>query len=168
MIKQAVCLLLLTGCAVAYPKVTMLFREPDSYLGEVQCCHGIFNTPHYYNDVYQVTALYLSSHIRNSSSLEIGPEPQNIRVTMSEQPPGGEWKVVASYNYTEVAEPLQLLRIPMSYTTNTASWFIFEIWYGGALTYPQYSPFNIPVAPYNTTFNYYILGMDYEYLGVPV
>ncbi|XP_049854046.1 uncharacterized protein LOC126335129 [Schistocerca gregaria] len=168
MIKQTVTLLLLIACAAAYPKVSMLFRDTQNYVGEAQCCVGIFNTPHTYKDVYRVTALYLSSHLRNLENNTVGTMQQDIHITMSQQISDGVWHVVSAYNYTEVAEPLQLLRIPVDYTTNTQSGFIFEIWYGGPLSYPLYSPYNIAVAPYNTSFNYFILGMDYEYLGVPV
>ncbi|XP_049854053.1 uncharacterized protein LOC126335137 [Schistocerca gregaria] len=167
MIRQAVSLLLLAGCAVAYPQVTMMFRDHKVYQAEVRCCDGIFNTPHYYRRVFNVSALYLSSHVRRAGTGMMLPEQQDIRVTVTELPSGGFTRTVATASYSQVAAPEQLLRLPISYTTNTASMFMFEIRFDEELTYPQYAPSNAPDAPfYDNVFNLYIVGMDYEYVDV--
>ncbi|XP_049855423.1 uncharacterized protein LOC126335990 [Schistocerca gregaria] len=164
MMRLIVPLLLLAGCAVAFPKVTMLFREPDSYEAEVTCCRDVVNTRHYYRDVVRVSALYLSSHVRNVHSGLSIPEHEDVRVTLLEETSAGLISLVAKGSFSGVAEPQKLLRIPISYTTNTASQFIFQFSFGASLTYPQYPLSNSPVAPFNSTNNYHILGVEYEYI----
>ncbi|XP_049800930.1 uncharacterized protein LOC126235986 isoform X6 [Schistocerca nitens] len=164
MLRHALALLLIAAVGSAsYPKITVLFQDPADYADEMKCCMGAFNTPHNYTGAYQVNALYLSSHVRNYATLEIGPEQQNIRITMSETPYGvSDWKVVATATYSEVAEPLQLLRVPISYKTDPSKYYLFEISYGGSYTYPTYSSIDISAGPYKTSYNAFILGIDYE------
>ncbi|XP_049854045.1 uncharacterized protein LOC126335128 [Schistocerca gregaria] len=164
MLRQALAILLIAAAASAsYPKRTVLFQDPAAWTGEHKCCMGVFNTPHRYLGAYKVTALYFSSHVRNYATLEIGPEQQDIRITMSEYPHGGDsWRTVATGNYSGVAEPTQLLRIPITYETDPNASYLFEIRYLGSLTYPSYGDIDVSAGPYNGTHNMFILGIDYE------
>ncbi|XP_049798988.1 uncharacterized protein LOC126234346 [Schistocerca nitens] len=164
MLRQALAVLLIAAAASAsYPKRTVLFQDPTAWTGEGKCCMGVFNTPHRYLGAYKVTALYFSSHVRNYATLETGPEQQDINITMSEYPAGGDsWRVVGTGRYTGVSEPTQLLRIPITYQTDPTAAYLFEIVYGGPLTYPAYGAIDVSAGPYNTTSNYFILGIDYE------
>ncbi|XP_046991498.1 uncharacterized protein LOC124596410 [Schistocerca americana] len=168
MLRQAVTLMFLAVIASAsYPKITVVFQDPLDYQAESKCCMGAFDTPHRYDGEYQVTALYLTSHVRNYVTLEIGPEVQDIRIKMSEWLAGADgWTVVGTGNYSQLADPVQLLRVPISYKTTPNATYLFEIIYYGSYTYPVYWYMDVSAGPYNTTYNSnpFIIGIEYEYL----